>query len=263
LESIGAIQTAACPGTNHSLSPPEAVPKLKGTLRANEKWKSTLALPKVETYQWGGAIHPDDLPAARQVYDVAMRTRTGFLNPIEFRLRAGALKDTWIDVSASLSLASLSRRDNFWQVVYDLQPEFTSDISGELVGWVGVWSDVSNLRRLQRNAVETERAHTQEAERSRELQEQFIDITCHELRNPLNAIYNSAAMLGESLAGIDGRLAALREESRVERHSSLEKIHAELQEDIDSANTIVLCARHQKRIVDGVLPYYFLSLTSF
>jgi signal transduction histidine kinase len=115
-----------------------------------------------------------------------------------------------------------------------------------LLGWVGVWSDVSNLRRLQREAVKAERAHTQEAERSRELQEQFIDITCHELRNPLNAIYNSAAMLGESLVKIDTRLA-----SKAEQYSDFEMIHAEIQEDLDSANTIVLCARHQKRIVDG------------
>jgi signal transduction histidine kinase len=110
---------------------------------------------------------------------------------------------------------------------------------------------VSNLRRLQRNAVEVERAHTQEAERSRELQEQFIDITCHELRNPLNAIYNSAALLGESLVRVDARLSIIREASQAKLTKDFEDIHVEVQEDIEAANTIVLCAKHQKRITDG------------
>jgi signal transduction histidine kinase len=115
-----------------------------------------------------------------------------------------------------------------------------------------VWSDVSALRRLQRLTVEAERAHAQEAERNRELQEQFIDITCHELRNPLNAIYNSAALLGESLSRIETSLNILQDmNADLALHPEFEKINAELQEDIDSANTIVLCARHQKRITDG------------
>jgi signal transduction histidine kinase len=134
-----------------------------------------------------------------------------------------------------------------------LQPEFSTDASGELLGWVGVWSDVTALRRLQRLSVEAERAHAREAERNRELQEQFIDITCHELRNPLNAIYNSAALLGESLSRIEAALNTLREQDggAFAQQPEFEKINAELQEDIDSANTIVLCARHQKRITDG------------
>jgi signal transduction histidine kinase len=101
--------------------------------------------------------------------------------------------------------------------------------------------------------VEAERAHAREAERNRELQEQFIDITCHELRNPLNAIYNSAALLGESLLRIEAALNALREQDggAFAQQPEFEKINAELQEDIDSANTIVLCAKHQKRITDG------------
>jgi signal transduction histidine kinase len=108
------------------------------------------------------------------------------------------------------------------------------------------------LRALQRQAVEIERTHTAEAERNRELQEQFIDITCHELRNPLNAIYNSAALLGESLARIG---TALKSFENVDGDDTLKSqlavIKTELMEDIDSASTIVLCARHQKRITDG------------
>jgi signal transduction histidine kinase len=115
------------------------------------------------------------------------------------------------------------------------------------------------MRRLQRLSVEAERAHAQEAERNRELQEQFIDITCHELRNPLNAIYNSAALLGDSLARIEASLGSLRSKEAWAAHPELDQINAELQEDIDSANTIVLCAKHQKRITDGTDMLFALS----
>jgi light-regulated signal transduction histidine kinase (bacteriophytochrome) len=105
------------------------------------------------------------------------------------------------------------------------------------------------MRRLQRLSVETERAHAQAAERNRELQEQFIDITCHELRNPLNAIYNSAVLLGESLTRIEANLDSLRRNGT--QHPGLEQMIDELRDDIDSTKTIVLCAKHQKRITDG------------
>jgi signal transduction histidine kinase len=95
--------------------------------------------------------------------------------------------------------------------------------------------------------MEAERAHAAEADRNRELQEQFIDITCHELRNPLNAIYNSAIMLGESLVRIQGVVAGLR----AENEGVCEAVEAELCEDVEAASTIVQCARHQQRITDG------------
>jgi signal transduction histidine kinase len=126
---------------------------------------------------------------------------------------------------------------------------------------VGVWVDVSHLYRLQREAVEAERTHRLEAEHSRKLQEQFIDITCHELRNPLNAIFNSASLLSESLAKIDARLVGAA--THTPEASDMEEIHTEMRDNIDVVNTIVLCTTHQKRITDGAASVHALSRMRF
>jgi hypothetical protein len=74
-------------------------------------------------------------------------------------------------------MQSVQNAHDWLQIIYDLQPEFTSDTKEQISGWIGVWSDVSALRRLQRKHVEVEREHAQQADRSRQQQEQFIDIT--------------------------------------------------------------------------------------
>jgi signal transduction histidine kinase len=71
-------------------------------------------------------------------------------------------------------------------------------------------------------------------------QENFIDITSHEMRNPLSAILQCADEVSASLGDID-----LTTTPRVTREA--------IENSIDAAKTIVLCSQHQKRIVDDVL----------
>ena len=71
-------------------------------------------------------------------------------------------------------------------------------------------------------------------------QENFIDITSHEMRNPLSAILQCADEISTLLGDF--------------RSSGSESIDAGIVADsIDAAQTIALCAQHQKRIVDDVL----------
>jgi signal transduction histidine kinase len=100
--------------------------------------------------------------------------------------------------------------------------------------------------------MEVERVRVMEADRNRELQEQFIDMTCHELRNPLNAIYNSSVLLSESLARIKSTVNLLQTaDATAQLRSICLDIEAEVDENIDCAQTIVMCAKHQQRIADG------------
>jgi signal transduction histidine kinase len=63
-------------------------------------------------------------------------------------------------------------------------------------------------------------------------------------RNPLNAIYNSAEILMESIS-------KLREEAG--SNSTIQVSPEQLDEDLDALNTILLCAKHQKTIADDIL----------
>ena len=70
-------------------------------------------------------------------------------------------------------------------------------------------------------------------------QEEFIDVTCHEMRNPLSAI----TQLADSIAN------STREDQPGDEKGW--KIIAE--ENAASADTIAICAAHQKRVIDDVL----------
>lgn len=72
--------------------------------------------------------------------------------------------------------------------------------------------------------------------------ENFIDMTSHEMRNPLSAILQSADSIVSTLSGD----APILNEQIV--------LSAAIAEDlIDAAQTIILCGQHQKRIVDDIL----------
>lgn len=228
---------------------------------ANRKWFAVLGL---EDGNWDGAwlsswplwylsylesgwatrIHPDDLAMATKYYQHAVETGESYPYPIEMRL--------------------LGHGDTIVDITYELQAE--RSVTGECIGFVGVFSDVSMLRKLERERVALEQSRREEAEQNRQLQEHFIDargmrcrrlnlltffsqVTCHELRNPLNAISNSAELLGESLnrflANIDAN-AQLQE--------VLGPVKSDLREDLDAVETILLSSRHQKRIADGKAP---------
>ncbi|KAK5014777.1 hypothetical protein LTR39_002970 [Cryomyces antarcticus] len=80
----------------------------------------------------------------------------------------------------------------------------------------------------------------EEAVELKRQQENFIDITSHEMRNPLSAILQCADEISGSMTAF--------------RNSRAEKLPADLvSSSIDAAQTIALCAQHQKRIVDDVL----------
>lgn len=79
-----------------------------------------------------------------------------------------------------------------------------------------------------------------QAKEAKRLQENFIDIVSHEMRNPLSAITQLADGISTSLEDVgDG--------------TDLEKARSVLNYNVESAKTILICAAHQKRIIDDVL----------
>lgn len=101
---------------------------------------------------WGERIHPDDLASAIGYYTEAIDSGESYSHPIEMRL--------------------LSWGDEIVETTYELRAE--SGSAGECIGFVGVFSDVTVLRKLERERISTEQARRQEAEENRQQQETFI-----------------------------------------------------------------------------------------
>lgn len=80
-----------------------------------------------------------------------------------------------------------------------------------------------------------------DAKEAKRLQENFIDIVSHEMRNPLSAITQLSD--GITSSAEDFKATQRRESDAIEV----------LDQNVESAKTILLCAAHQKRIIDDVL----------
>lgn len=79
------------------------------------------------------------------------------------------------------------------------------------------------------------------AKEAKRLQENFIDIVSHEMRNPLSAITQLSDAISSSLDDFDATEQTAKDARQI------------LETNADNANTILLCAAHQKRIIDDVL----------
>lgn len=140
----------------------------------------------------------------------------------EFRFKAqrevqkGHTTDTWVLASA--------------------YPE--KDSNGQLKV---IFGSVTNITQ-QKWAEHLEKRKMEEALEMKRQQENFIDITSHEMRNPLSAILQCADEISTTLTGYRS--------SETTATTSLDNL---FDSNIDAAQTIALCAQHQKRIVDDIL----------
>lgn len=109
---------------------------------------------------------------------------------------------------------------------------------GEVKGIMTAITDISRFHWAE-NFQARLAAEAREAKRQ---QEAFIDVVSHEMRNPLGAIVHCADEISKSLEECKTRLSEIPEPCL-----SL------LQDNVASANIIMQCANHQKRIIDDVL----------
>ncbi|KAK0632800.1 hypothetical protein B0T14DRAFT_445817 [Immersiella caudata] len=111
------------------------------------------------------------------------------------------------------------------------------DEHGALKSIFGCFTDIAQ----QKWAEDFQKRRRDEAVELKRQQENFIDITSHEMRNPLSAILQCADEISSCL----------------NRYKTTDVNPETLNQLIDScmeaANTISLCASHQKRIVDDIL----------
>ncbi|KAF2097032.1 aerobic respiration control sensor protein arcB [Rhizodiscina lignyota] len=121
---------------------------------------------------------------------------------------------------------------DYW-VLFAAQPEFAADSS--LRSIMGSMTDISHLKWAQ--GLQDQRLR--EAEETRRQQNEFIDITSHEMRNPLSAILQCADDISSTLTIFQSKATSPPQEV--------------VESCLDAAETIALCVQHQKSIVDDIL----------
>ncbi|KAF2107560.1 hypothetical protein BDV96DRAFT_506029 [Lophiotrema nucula] len=186
----------------------------------NDTWYEITRVPKepLKTDRWIDYVKPEDQDIIQQQWKKLVENAAAI--NVEFRFKA-----PWEDRSGN--------KGDTW-VLFSAFPEKYED--GMLKSVFGSITNISP----QKYAESYERKRMQEAVELKRQQENFIDITSHEMRNPLSAILQCADEISTILSDF--------------KTSGVTAIPPGILTDsIDAAQTIALCAQHQKRIVDDVL----------
>ncbi|TID26531.1 histidine kinase hhk13p [Venturia nashicola] len=194
----------------------------------NETWYDITRVPKdsKSTDRWIDAVSEDDQPVVRKRWSELVEECKP-VEAFEFRFKAkwrdrhGNSSDTW--------------------ALFSAYPETHSEDSpGAVVGSLkSVFGSLTNISQ-QKWAEDFQKRKMEEAIERKRQQENFIDITSHEMRNPLSAILQCADEIATGLADY--------------QVGDSNAIDAELvKNSVEAAQTITLCAQHQKQIVDDIL----------
>ncbi|KAI0160631.1 hypothetical protein GGR57DRAFT_388932 [Xylariaceae sp. FL1272] len=169
---------------------------------------------------WMRSVKDEDRPALEAVWQKLVFDKVAITHEFRFkcsRHEGSTIMNTWVLLSA--------------------YPE--KDSEGGIKGIFGCITNISQ----QKLAEQIQMQRREEAVELKRQQENFIDITSHEMRNPLSAILQCADEIATTLAKC----------STLDESRESENLKLGLAGCLEAANTITLCASHQKRIVDDIL----------
>ncbi|OCK76899.1 hypothetical protein K432DRAFT_305344 [Lepidopterella palustris CBS 459.81] len=173
---------------------------------------------------WVAPVHPDDRPKVDAVF--GRLSKTQLAETLEFRVR-----------KRPVGGKGQSEEDQWRWLLSNASSEV--DEQGTVNRITCFLTDISHHKRMEKLQAQ----RLDDALETKRQSENFIDMTCHEMRNPLSAIIQSA----------DGILSALgADSSPIPSPRTAIPDHIQMAV-VDAAQTIVLCAQHQKRIVDDIL----------
>ncbi|KAF6234915.1 hypothetical protein HO173_006845 [Letharia columbiana] len=187
----------------------------------NEKWYEISGVPKDldGTDEWMYSVKDEDKETLRKLWSDLVHNAV----PLNAEIR---FKTTWIDQNGN--------KGDTWALASAF-PERGAD--GRVKVIFGSITDISQ----QKWAEHFEKRRMEEAVEMKRQQENFIDITSHEMRNPLSAILQCADEITTSMTDLQGS------------NLSQGAVGELVQNAIDASGIIALCAQHQKRIVDDIL----------
>ncbi|KAF2830357.1 hypothetical protein CC86DRAFT_343007 [Ophiobolus disseminans] len=203
-----------------------------GTLRwANIQFYNILGVPQEyrnsQSFSWMDYILPDDHDKATRKM---MKCLTDPTNAVEI---SDSLRLKRRYEPPHMSQDQRPIEGTSW-IMYAATPDLKND--GTIHGLLGSLTDISHLKWSEQQHIR----NAENARRDKQRQEEFIDVTSHEMRNPLSAITQCA----------DSVIFSLEEaKNTVDAQALLEivKVNAE------AAESILFCATHQRRIIDDVL----------
>lgn len=166
---------------------------------------------------WMDSVRAEDRASLHASWQKLLDEKTTI--SVEFRFKCSQQNgdntiDTWVLMSA--------------------YPEKNAEGNLKLI--FGCITDISSQKWAER----VQNGRREEAVELKRQQENFIDITSHEMRNPLSAILQCADQIANNISVFECQNDAAEVENLLEGC-------------LDAANTINLCASHQKRIVDDIL----------
>lgn len=187
----------------------------------NEKWYEIMKAPNDQDapYQWMEAIKDEDKDRVERLWSDLVHKGTPMSTEVRF-------KSTWVDQNGN--------KADTWVLASGFPDK---DEAGNVKEIYGSITDISQ----QKWAELYEKRRKEAAVEMKRQQENFIDITSHEMRNPLSAMLLCADEIITSLGDLQ-----LEEASSSTRNEVV-------QGAVESAKTIGQCAQHQKRIVDDIL----------
>lgn len=183
----------------------------------NDTWYEISRHPKEEnsTDKWMESIKEEDKAMVKRLWNSLIKDKIPMSAEFRFKTpwsdRNNVKCDTWVLASA--------------------YPERSQD--GSLKS---VFGSITNISQ-QKWAEDFQKRRMEEAVELKRQQENFIDITSHEMRNPLSAILQCADEIASSLISFKKGSSGRQPTSEL------------IDSNIDAAQIIALCANHQKRIV--------------
>jgi len=167
-------------------------------------------------------------------------------HPDDMHIAESSLRRSLAALNSSVELRYVSPKNGriiylYMQSIIDVDP-----ITNEIRGIVAVLSDMSELKALQsQRYLALEKAEQEsskravDAEEHRRQQELFVDMVCHEIRNPLNGIVNSVDLIQANI-NERARLVQSMDSSPVR-----ESLYSQISDDLSLIKSIDICMNHQ------------------
>ncbi|KAB8292244.1 hypothetical protein EYC80_007986 [Monilinia laxa] len=210
----------------------------------------------------GTALSANDLWRSQTKLDVGSSKVNweGVLMPGEFE----RLTRAWAEVVEEKKARTLHTRiDKPWkapELNIDGEEQWTEshmmlaiypdlDNEGNVSTIMSCITDISELKWSENQL----RARMEQALEMKKQQERFIDMTSHEMRNPLSALIGCADEILFSLHDYKNSINQFIGAGKIRELLSAELPTYLIDDAIEATDTIIYCAMHQKRIIDDIL----------